>query len=357
MSPKLFPIITTRRTLSDFTLKRRGSFRGPCHAVASCVGGFTLAELLVSMFVVTLIILMVAQLMTSATAVTRPGSKHIDTDTQARTVFDRMAVDFGHMLKRRDIDYWLKQQGSRYYPGHSFGHGQGRGRRPPRNQQGSDQIAFYSQLPGYNPSSALPSPISLVGYRVNTGAGADAPRAYQMERMAKGLIWNSTPPPGSNNPQPMVFLPVEIPTVWPSATNTDTDSDYEIIGPGVFRFEYNYLWKNGKLSDNPWNNDPAIVPAHTLADFPKDVEAIVVTIAVIDPASRSLLPDLDQNMNDLIDGMEDFQTQQGRGPVRTGQIEAQWNSVVANAVSNGWIPPAAASAIRIYGRYFELKTL
>jgi hypothetical protein len=301
-------------------------------------------------FVLAFIILMVGQLMTSATAITRPASKHIDTDTQARTVFDRMAVDFGHMLKRTDIDYWLKQQGSRYYPGHSFGHSQGRGRRPSRTQQGSDQIAFFSQVPGYNPSSGLPSPISLVGYRVNT-------TSYQMERMGKGLIWNSTPPPGNNNSQPMVFLPLEIDDTWPTATNTNSDSDYEVIGPGVFRFEYYYLWKNGNLSDNPWRTDSTIVPAHTLADFLKDVEAIVVTIAVIDPASRSLLPDLDQNMIDLIDAMEDFQTQQGRGPVRTGQIEAQWNSVVADAVSNGWIPPAAASAIRIYSRYFELKTL
>jgi type II secretory pathway component PulJ len=345
MITKLFPMIITRRCRAGFTLKQRG-----------CSCGFTLAELLVSVFVLALIIFMVAQMMSSAAAITRPASKHIDTDTQARTVFDRMAADFGHMLKRTDIDYWLKQQGSRYYPGHSFGHSQGRGRRPPRTQQGSDQIAFFSQVPGYNASSGLPSPISLVGYRVNT-------TSYQMERMGKNLIWNSTPPPGSNNPQPMVFLPLEIDDTWPTATNTNSDSDYEVIGPGVFRVEYYYLLKNGKLSDNPWYNstntsDPAkLNPPHTLTNFLTDVEAIVVTVAVIDPASRSLLPDLDQNMNDLIDAMEDFQTQNGRAPVRTGVIEEQWNSVVTDAVSNGWIPPEAAKAIRIYSRYFELKTL
>src|SRR5438034_8120452 len=30
-------------------------------------------------------------------------------DTQARAVFDRMALDFAQMLKRSDVDYYLKQ--------------------------------------------------------------------------------------------------------------------------------------------------------------------------------------------------------------------------------------------------------
>ena len=55
-----------------------------------------------------IIIFMFAQLMTSATAVTRTAHKHIDTDTQARVVFDRMALDFAQMLKRTDIDYYVK---------------------------------------------------------------------------------------------------------------------------------------------------------------------------------------------------------------------------------------------------------
>ena len=66
---------------------------------------FTLAELLVSVVVLVMVIFFVAQLTSSATAVTRTGNKHIDTDTQARVVFDRMALDFAQMLKRTDIDF------------------------------------------------------------------------------------------------------------------------------------------------------------------------------------------------------------------------------------------------------------
>src|SRR5882762_5376736 len=116
MSRKPFPLATARRTCDAFTLKQRGRSRG-----------FTLAELLVSVFVLAIIILMAGQLMTTATAITRTGNKHISTDTQARTVFDRMAVDFAQMLKRTDIDYYVK--GPTNYTGHGNGHGYGRRRQ------------------------------------------------------------------------------------------------------------------------------------------------------------------------------------------------------------------------------------
>src|SRR6266581_5755498 len=123
---------------------------------------FTLAELLVSVFVLVIIIFMVAQLMNNASAITRTGHKHISTDTQARAVFDRMAVDFAQMLERTDIDYYVK--GPTNYNGHGNGHGWGR--RKQTGQQGSDQIAFFSHVPGYYPASGAQSPISLVAYRV-----------------------------------------------------------------------------------------------------------------------------------------------------------------------------------------------
>jgi hypothetical protein len=342
MITESFPLITTRR--------RRG--------------GFTLAEILVSVFVLTIIIFMVAQLTNSATAIIRPANKHIDTDTQARAVFDRMAMDFGRMLKRTDIDYFLKQNDPARYPGHSAGHS--RGHRGSPGQQLNDQIAFFTQVPGYYPSGAA-SPISLVAYRVNNDSNSPA-SYFKLERMSKGLLWNGASNATSGNAvYPIVFLPQTISDIgpWSAAVknfgggnpNLSRDSNYETIGPGVFRFEYYYILKNGKLTGNPWNDDPAITPPHGLTDFVKDVEAIAVSIAVIDPASRSLLPNPSQNLFDLASDMTDFTDQRGRGPVRTGVIEDQWNTVVTDAVSSGSMPPAAASAIRIYSRYFDLRTL
>src|SRR5438552_12162536 len=148
-------------------------------------GGFTLVELLVSVVVLVIVIFMVSQLMSSTSAVTRTGNKHIDTDTQARVVFDRMALDFAQMLKRTDIDYYVKQRSG--YNGHGNGHGWGQGKN---GDKGSDQMAFFSHVPGYYPGSYA-SPISLVAYRVNESTAANAAAAYgRLERLAKGLLWN-----------------------------------------------------------------------------------------------------------------------------------------------------------------------
>src|SRR5881392_1113100 len=136
--------------------------------------GFTIVELLVSVLVVVIITLIASQLMTSATAIARTGNKHFDTDTAARVVLDRMALDFAQMVKRTDVDYYVKQK---IYKGHGNGHGCGQGHN---NDLSSDQIAFYSQVPAYNPdpatySSTKQSPISLIAYRVNeSNAGPDA---------------------------------------------------------------------------------------------------------------------------------------------------------------------------------------
>src|SRR5438552_14112568 len=212
--------------------------------------GFTLAELLVSVFVLLLLILMFTQLMTSATAIARSDHKHIDTDTQARAALDRMAVDFGQMLKRTDIDYYVKQRSG--YKGHGNGHGWGQGKN---GDKGSDQIAFFSAVPGYYPSNPAGehSPISLVAYRVTESTQSWAAGSYgRLVRMAKGLHWAGVDDSSATNkPYPIIFAPGQVtadagpwgisgPSGWQAAINNDntqntsSDADYEVIGPGVF---------------------------------------------------------------------------------------------------------------------------
>jgi len=130
--------------------------------------GFTLAELLVSMSVLLLVVFVSARLINSATTVTILDQKRMDTDSEARQILDRMAIDFAQMVKRIDVDYYVKLA----------------------NQQRlqNDQIAFYSAVPGYYPLSGAQSPVSLVGYRVNSNA--TSPSYNKMERLGKGLVWN-----------------------------------------------------------------------------------------------------------------------------------------------------------------------
>jgi hypothetical protein len=333
--------------------------------------GFTLAEMLISIGVLVLLVLLVTQIVNTAATTVRPANKHIDTDTEARTVFDRMAVDFAQMLKRKDVDYYLKANNTKY-PGNSGLHRKGGGGGGQGQTDLNDYMAFYTQTPGYSSPSSSPSPISLVAYRVN---GLSTSAAYnRLERRGEALLWNgiSTYNPNNATARPIFFLPILIKDIWsctgnaPCATGNRTDQNkdlpyLETIGPNVFRFEYCYLLKTGRATDTPWNTDSSVGPVYGTFNALEDVEAIGVTIAVIDPQSRALLTE--DNILDLQDYMADFRTAPGRGMGNNKNVidlEAQWNQVITDPTAypnTANMPRAALSAIRIYSRSFELKTL
>ena len=330
---------------------------------------------------------MVTQLMTSTTAITRTAHKHIDTDTQARVVFDRMALDFAQMLKRTDIDYYVKQRSG--YNGHGNGHGWGQGKN---GDKGSDQIAFFSAVPGYYPSGIRRAESDfarrLSRHRKHTRVGLPLVMAdlYEWRKGCIGLGWMTTI--ATNTPYPIIFCrrpsgyrcrPVGIP--WQAAINNDNpqnsnfDADYEVIGPGVFRFEYFYLLKNGFLSTWPWDWRTDPINRQKISDPPSiglsQVEAIGVAIAVINPEARALIQAASSNagygdITDLAAALADFKNANGLGNAgkKIGDMEDKWKGVVESIAQTGHppgsgtlFPPEAAKGIRIYTRYFDLKTL
>jgi type II secretory pathway pseudopilin PulG len=287
-----------------------------------CKGGFTLAELLITVGVLVLLVLLFTQLLNSAATITTLGHKQMDADSQARQLLDRMAVDFGQMVKRADVDYYLKS--------------------PSSPQSGNDQVTFYTALPGYFATSPSPAPsytgkssVSLVSYRVNSdGTSASYNRT---ERLAKGLAWNGV----SASWIPVMFLPQTISSNWPSAVSTSAaDGDYEIIGAQTFRFEYYYLLKNGNLSTTPWDT----TSGHTSVSGMQDVAAIIVDIAAIDSKSKALLSN--SNITTLIQTLADYN---GQVP---GALIANWRSALDRNTS---LPRPALSGIRLYERYFYLS--
>src|SRR5207244_10024056 len=191
--------------------------RGPCcpvgsrkkttrtaHTTGDPTGGFTLGELVVSVGVLALLIILASQFFNSAATVTTLGNKQMDADAQARQLLDRMAIDFAQMVKRSDVDYYVKSS--------QFATGPPPGPTGVRTllQPGNDQIAFYSAVPGYYPTlaptpTATPnSPVSLVAYRVNSDSTSSA--YNKMERMGMGLVWNGV----STAYIPVVFIPLPL---------------------------------------------------------------------------------------------------------------------------------------------------
>lgn len=275
---------------------------------------FTIVELLVSITVLVILVLLVGRLFNSAAAVTTSGNKRMDADAQLRPLFDRMAVDFSQMIKRSDVDYYLKSSTNTQY--------------------GNDQTAFYSTIPGYYPSSGSQSTISVISYRINSTSGSGP--FNKLERMAKGLVWNGV----SSTDTPIVFLPLTITATWPAATNNSSDADYELIGPYVFRFEYYYLLKNGSLSDTPWDTSAG----HSSVSGMQDVAAVSVAVATIDPKSRVLISD--SQLTPLIGRLNDFASS-----MKPGDLLNQWQAAIDGTSD---IPRPAVSAVRIYERYFYL---
>jgi type II secretory pathway pseudopilin PulG len=268
---------------------------------------FTLAELLVSVGVLVLLVLLATQLLNSAVTITNLGHKQMGADSQARQLLDRMVIDFAQLVKRSDVDFWAKGTVAPNSVGGAMA--------------GNDQITFYSTVPGYYPSSGSQSPVSLMAYRINS--------QNQMERMAKGLVWNGV----SSTDTPIVFMPIKISAAFPSI-NSGSDPSSEVIGPQVFRFEYCYLLKaDGSLSITP----------------PTDVSgiaAIVADIAVIDSKSKVLLNNT--QITSLAGQLVDYSA----ANMVPGQLRTNWQNTLN---TNTTLPRPALSGIRLYERFFYLS--
>jgi hypothetical protein len=277
-------------------------------------GGFTLAELLVTVGVLILIVLLFTQLLNSSATITTLGHKQMDTDSQAREVLDRMAVDLAQMIKRSDVDYYVKSSST--------------------PQSGNDQLAFFAGVPGYYATVPTPaptytqkSPLSLVSYRINSDSTSAS--YNRMERMGKGLAWNGVSPDWT----PIMFLPQTISVNWASAVSTSAvDSSYEVIGPQVFRFEYCYLLTDGTRS---------IVPGPV-----SGLAGIIVDIALIDSKSKALLNNT--QITSLAGQLVDY----GGANLVPGQLRTNWQNTLNTNTS---LPRPALSGIRLYERFFYLS--
>jgi len=270
----------------------------------------------------------VTQLIDSTSMMTGTGDKRMDADSQARLLFDRMALDFDRIVKRKDVDYYFQKS----------------------TANNNDQMAFYSEATGYYPSGvtgAVPkSGVTLVGYRVNSN--------FQLERLGKSLVWSgvtsSTAEAGGlgSGDIGMVYLPKTLTGAWPGIVD-GMDSDYQVIASQVYRLEYQFLLKGytdasggaypAILSVTPWDTRQA----HTAIDGLRDVSAIVVAVAILDETSRKLVQTAQYDA--MVSALPN--------PSGTSSILQSWNN--SNYLTASNIPRTAAAQIRIYQRYFYLN--
>jgi len=290
-----------------------------------------------------------AQLFNGATLTATGSRKHLDADSIAREVFDRMGSDIERIVKRPDVDYdFVKQY-------------------PPGLTGDNDAMYFYAESSGYpGASGTAASTVSLVGYRINS--------QYQLERLGQRLAWT-----GSGC---MAYLSYTLSGTSPDPASTigstsspyyqvindtnpsDPNYYYDVIGDGVFRMEICFQLTDGSFSDKPYL--PAV---HNMVDGTglSDVSAIVVAIAVLDPTSKNSVQT--QTINNLAVPqlatatalLKDFNPATRDTTVPNPQpvlMDKEWNANWLYGISGGTtgLNKATASQVRIYQRFFYLNT-
>jgi prepilin-type N-terminal cleavage/methylation domain-containing protein len=278
--------------------------------------GFTLIEVLVACAILALLVMIVAQMVGSASSLSSNSKKRLDADDEARMVFDRMTGDINGMVKRRDISPLFLAS------------------------IGNDSFYFYSQAPAYSTNAAASnSQIALIGYSVtNTGVG--------LVRFSMGQSWDA-----------LMFSNPSV-TMISNAPSTN----FHVIAPDVFRMEYALLMKPGS-TNNTNGTGPTIAAINGLnvvyqtnnaGQAMKDVAGIVVAIALLDPTSRVIVSSNALSAlasNSMADASIKSSASLDGSPSDGIPVDA-WRT---NALISSSIPPAVRAQIRIYQRYIPIN--
>ncbi|HEY8967215.1 MAG TPA: hypothetical protein VIM58_12255 [Candidatus Methylacidiphilales bacterium] len=314
-------------------------------------GAFTLVEVLVAVAVLALLVFLLGQIVGSASRLIGDSGKHLDADSQARLVFERMGLDFGRLVNRPDVDAYFCSRAATGGAGVN------------------DAFFFYSEVSGYNdgtvPDSASLNTLSLVGYQIDS--------SYRLARLGKPLDWGGSgiaflasapgvPPSPARLPGSLADTwGGVIPNIADPASWTDT-VDFLPLGHGVFRMQFCYLMNDCSYS-LPGNAyaSPASGTSSQIVDL-RNVSAVVVAIAVLDEQSRKMLPGFSPSdpsgvapsMASLAAALPNVSSFAGSPPVLMAD---SWTAAVNQPgfAGRAGVPAAVAAKVRIYQRAFYVN--
>jgi len=352
-------VVTSGRWRSGGCASPASSSYSPFHTPRIAYGsrrvGFTLIEMLASTAVLVLMVAMLAPVFSAATFSTSNSGEKLGIDVLARQALDRIGRDLALMPMRQDMDYYLKKF------------------------DGNDQFAFYSSVPGVLFDNTDPSSgVTLVGYRVAEG---------NLERMAiaqgfDALRFMAFETDANNNTDSLIEE-----TSITNAINNTADDDYHVLCEGAFRFELGFILQDGSYTPlpmdtrtntgavtDPGNRDwfgnetsdtepigPSFAGVYLSDDALgtvlrplswQDVAAIVVTIALIDPAgaARATTAGLEASAGNLPDATE------STIPSELVLPAENWKQTLDSPGSLG-IAQSLQNSVKIYQRSFYLNNL
>jgi len=258
---------------------------------------FTLVELLVALAVLSILVVVLAQVVSLTSQAIDINTRKLDAAGQARLFFDRLGADLAALPIRADLGVTFTKN------------------------PGNDTLQFYTAANGYGATTPPVRQISYVSYSIGAPpAPSTGPNC--LIREADGMDWTAI---GS-----VSFLPVPYPGAasFPNTTSANCD----VLANGIFRMEFCYLVNTGSR-------------AGQFVNTPKSGEqfsAIVVAVAALDRKSLNILTNaqVTQLAGDFADA------QDGSDPL------SDWTAAMAVNGFGAGIPRRVIQDIRLFERTF-----
>lgn len=268
---------------------------------------FTLIEMMVVMALLGVILTITVTISTGSTELIGKTRARIAADEIAATTFDQIALDLHQRVVRREATVRLVKRA---------------GGSP---EGGNDELVLLTTRSGYPLlGESADRRVSAVHYRV---------QQHQLVQAASGYDFGSagSQPDESNGTLKIFGMPEKGPADL-------RDGWFETMVPGVIRMEFTVVARNGServLADPP-------------DDF-RDVEALVVSLVVLDPKrTRFLKPQqrdrIAREFPDAVNGTLPLE--------RWTPIERD----LANRLPAAEVPRAALRHVRVYQRHISLRT-
>jgi prepilin-type N-terminal cleavage/methylation domain-containing protein len=312
--------------------------------------GFTLVEILVALTVLSLIVLVIAQIFSASSTAISQNSKTINALDASESVLQQIGLDISRMVLRNDVDYGFVKN--------ALG--------TAGNLPGNDQLSFYARTTGFSSTTQAPStgtlrPLSVVGYQVVQNSTT---HLLELDYGALQVGWDDTGnnPPGSSpftltSATQLLTTPTAPLNTLPLIPSSGTASLFTTLAPEVIRMEICFVLNNDPVTTDAspkllTPTPPVYVPYTSATQNPaavpypiQNVAGIIVGIVVIDPKSRLLLPS----------GVDLKVAQLFPDAVANQDLLSLWTpkNTISQLKANG-VPATAAAGVRIYQKYFPL---
>ncbi len=230
-----------------------------------CRRGFTLVELIVAMAIFTVILLLTAQVSNSALTITRSTEARLAAQREASVAAQQLRTDFAQRIQRLDTPVRFEKKA------------------------GSDSLVLLTQRLGYSDGFTPDRAVSIIEYRIETGATQQA--ANGLLRASRGIGFGdlTARPALDKGTLALATLPVEGPEELDAR-------HFQMLAPGVIRLELSFLI-----------NDQAMPIRMQAPDDQELIDGVIATLCILEPDHRGGLRDgqltrIAEQFDDAADG-------------------------------------------------------